>query len=36
LSWDVEFFDPIEPPRGRPLVTLRDAGHYNPTEAGLF
>lgn len=28
MSWDVSFYDPIEVPRRRPLVTLRDAGRY--------
>jgi hypothetical protein len=28
LSWDQRFFDPIELPRGRRLVTLRDAALY--------
>jgi hypothetical protein len=28
VSWDLIFFDPIEVPRGRPLVSLRDAGRY--------
>jgi hypothetical protein len=29
MSWDQQFFDPIELPNGRkPLVTLRDAAQY--------
>ena len=28
MSWDQQFFDPIELPRGRKLVTLRDAALY--------
>jgi hypothetical protein len=28
LSWDQTFFDPIELPSGRKLVTLRDAALY--------
>ena len=28
MSWDQRFFDPIELPGGRKLVTLRDAAHY--------
>jgi hypothetical protein len=28
LSWDQQFFDPIELPSGRKLVTLRDAALY--------
>ena len=28
LSWDQQFFDPIELPGGRKLVTLRDAAQY--------
>jgi hypothetical protein len=28
VSWDQRFFDPNELPRGRKLVTLRDASHY--------
>jgi hypothetical protein len=28
LSWDQQFFDPIELPNGRELVTLRDAALY--------
>jgi hypothetical protein len=28
LSWDQQFFDPIELPNGRELVTLRDAAIY--------
>ena len=28
MSWDQEFFDPIELPNGRKLVTLRDAAQY--------
>jgi hypothetical protein len=25
VSWDQKFFDPIELPKGQPLVALRDA-----------
>jgi len=28
VSWDQQFFDPIELPNGRELVTLRDAALY--------
>jgi hypothetical protein len=28
VSWDQPFFDPIELPGRRKLVTLRDAAHY--------
>jgi hypothetical protein len=28
VSWDQQFFDPIELPKGKPLVTLRDAALY--------
>lgn len=28
MSWGLVFFDRIEIPRGRPLVSLRDAGRY--------
>ncbi|WP_154072199.1 hypothetical protein [Bradyrhizobium erythrophlei] len=28
MSWDQKFFDPIELPKGKPLVTLRDAALY--------
>jgi len=28
LSWDQQFFDPIELPRRKPLITLRDAAQY--------
>jgi hypothetical protein len=28
LSWDQQFFDPIELPNGRRLITLRDAALY--------
>jgi hypothetical protein len=28
MSWDQQFFDPIELPNGRKLVTLRDAATY--------
>jgi hypothetical protein len=28
VSWDKELFEPIEPPDGRVLRTLHDAGHY--------
>ena len=28
VSWNQIFFDPIELPTGRKLVTLRDAAHY--------
>jgi hypothetical protein len=28
VSWDQRFFDPIERPSGRKLVTLRDAAQY--------
>jgi hypothetical protein len=28
VSWDQQFFDPIELPKGKKLVTLRDAAHY--------
>jgi hypothetical protein len=28
VSWDQRFFDPIELPNGRKLVTLRDAAQY--------
>jgi hypothetical protein len=28
LSWNQQFFDPIELPGGRKLVTLRDAALY--------
>jgi hypothetical protein len=28
VSWDQPFYDPIELPKGKPLVTLRDAANY--------
>jgi hypothetical protein len=28
VSWDQSFFDPIELPTGRKLITLRDAANY--------
>jgi hypothetical protein len=28
VSWDQEFFDPIVLPRGKKLITLRDAALY--------
>lgn len=28
MPWSTPFFEPIALPRGRPLVTLRDAGNY--------
>jgi hypothetical protein len=28
MSWDQPFFDPIETPNGRKLITLRDAALY--------
>jgi hypothetical protein len=28
VSWDQRFFDPIELPKGKKLVTLRDAALY--------
>lgn len=28
MSWDQQFFDPIELPGRKPLVTLRDAAQY--------
>jgi hypothetical protein len=28
VSWDQQFFDPIELPNGRELITLRDAALY--------
>ena len=28
MSWDQRFYDPIELPNGRKLVTLRDAAQY--------
>ena len=28
MSWDQQFFDPIELPKGKTLVTLRDAATY--------
>ena len=28
MSWDAELFEPIELPRGRTLVTIRDAALY--------
>jgi hypothetical protein len=28
VSWDQQFFDPIELPGRKPLVTLRDAAQY--------
>jgi hypothetical protein len=28
MSWDLRFPEPIPVPRGKPLVTLRDAGAY--------
>ena len=28
VSWNKSFFDPIELPEGKPLVTLRDAATY--------
>ena len=30
VGWDQQFFDPIELPDGRKLVTLRDAAQYIP------
>jgi hypothetical protein len=27
-GWSREFYDPITPPKGKPLVTLRDAANY--------
>ena len=28
MSWDQKFFDPIELPKGKSLVTLRNAAQY--------
>jgi hypothetical protein len=28
VPWDQQFFDPIESPKGKPLITLRDAANY--------
>ncbi|MCU1441731.1 MAG: hypothetical protein JWP85_2728 [Rhodoglobus sp.] len=28
MSWDLKFREPIPVPKGKPLVTLRDAGAY--------
>jgi hypothetical protein len=28
MSWDQQFFDPIELPKGKKLFTLRDAANY--------
>jgi hypothetical protein len=28
MGWSTKFYDPIELPRGRRLLTLRDAGRY--------
>jgi hypothetical protein len=28
VSWDQQFFDPIKLPKGRKLITLRDAATY--------
>jgi hypothetical protein len=28
MSWDRQFFDPIELPKGKKLITLRDAALY--------
>lgn len=28
MSWDQQFYDPIELPNRKPLVTLRDAAQY--------
>ena len=28
MSWDLEFYDPIPVPNGKPLATLRDAANY--------
>jgi len=28
MTWDQKFFDPIELPKGKKLVTLRDAANY--------
>jgi hypothetical protein len=28
VSWDQQFFEPIELPKGKELVTLRDAALY--------
>jgi hypothetical protein len=28
MPWDQQFFDPIELPKGKPLLTLRDAALY--------
>ena len=28
MSWDQRFYDPIELPKGKKLVTLRDAAEY--------
>jgi hypothetical protein len=28
MSWDLKFPEPIAVPRGKPLVSLRDAGRY--------
>jgi hypothetical protein len=30
LPWDQPFFDPINPPKGKPLITLRDAARVIP------
>jgi hypothetical protein len=28
MGWQTKFYDPIPLPKGKPLVTLRDAGSY--------
>jgi hypothetical protein len=28
MSWDQQFFDPIELPKGKKLITLREAATY--------
>ena len=28
MSWDQQFYEPIPLPKGKPLVTLRDAANY--------
>jgi hypothetical protein len=28
MAWDQRFYDPIIPPNGKPLETLRDAGNF--------
>jgi hypothetical protein len=28
VSWDQTFYDPVELPKGKPLVTMRDAANY--------